>query len=199
MRFLKQFFPFIVWALAAVCIAPFVSGGAHAGHEEPQTLFQFIWALKLYWFNFLAFSTLMFLLMRNPFKRAWVSRRQSLSERISQSFSRLEESRKTLAQAEQRLASAPEERQRIKLEVERMAVDEAQNIIIAAKARSEGILRSARESAKAEKEAAERKVQNEIAAISLQMAKESLQHEITAESDRPYREAAISEVKQLLQ
>ncbi len=190
--------PLIMTLYVFPALAYAESGGAH-GEHGPATFVEFLSSIGVYWINFLVFVGLLFLGLRKPFLKYWAQRRESISKQVSEAQALLSESKKKLLDAEVRMSAVADERRQLRAEIEKEANDQAQRVIVAAKARADLTMKAARMQAEAEREAAERAVQNEIVELALGISKEKLSSEVTSQMDSQFREKVVEGIKGIIQ
>ncbi|MEZ4753725.1 MAG: ATP synthase F0 subunit B [Bdellovibrionota bacterium] len=180
--------------ITSLILAPSLALAAGAGHAEP------VFADTIpYWLHFIAYLFLIFLLLRKPLPAAWNGRRLRIEDAVLKGERELAAAKKTLADSKAKVANLQTEVTEIKETIAKETKLEVARILEESKAQAKRVADQAKSSAEAEERTAEREVQNELAAMVIERAREILKNEVNQDSDKKYRDSAVSSVNTLLQ
>lgn len=168
------------------------AGGAH--HGEPT-----FWDTKYYWVNFLLYVGLLYVLLKKPVSAGWNGRTATIAEAVNRGKLQLEKAEADLREARSRLASVDAEIAKIKSDIRRDTDLEGKQIIEDSRARAVRIVHQGKASAEAEKKALDLQLRRELAEAVLERAEAQIRRDVTAESDRGLRKAALSGMHGLVQ
>ena len=169
----------------------FAAEGHGAEHVGPS--------LSGKWAHFLAYLVIMYWLLKKPAANFWTSRRLGILESVSKGEIDIQAATKRIDEARLKLSSVEAEISRMKTELTRETEHETAQIIAEAKSRAAQILARAQTTAAAEERAAENAVRREVAEKIIASARERLEKEITDDSDKRLRGAALKGIPALVQ
>ena len=175
-------------------LVPTLAFAAGGGHGEPS-----ISDTIPYWIHFLVYLAIMTYLLKKPAISGWNSRRKNLEDLVLKGERELAAAQERLETARGKLASLDKEIEEIKDSILSDTKQEVEMILAEAKAQSERVLAQGKSSAEAEERSAEKEVQNELAAQVIERAREIIKSDVNQDSDKKYRDAAVSSVNSLLQ
>lgn len=154
--------------------------------------------LTVFWLNFVVYLMILYFLLRKPVPALWAKRRQSIEHGVRTSAQELAQAKQNLNAARQKLSNLESdiallrEEMRMEIQAEQQALEEY------GKSKSAKILARARDNYQTERRSFEQKLQHEISELALKLVRDRLSSEISAESDRTWRDAALKNVKGLV-
>lgn len=186
-------------AAAAIFIAlnvgiAFASSESHGAHHEGS-----IWDLRWYWFNFIIYAGGMYLLLRGQAVRGWAARREAIQNAVRAGEIQLENANNALAAAQKRLAMT--DSAAIHELISPIIQDgerEAKRIVEQAQKQAVRIVEQAKLSVAVEQKSHETRLRRQVARTIVARAKERIQNELNADSDRALRSAAVKNIKALV-
>ena len=176
-----------------VLAQPAFAGGGHSG--EPASILDTL----PYWYNFIPFVLILFYLLKNPFVAFYQSRRSELEDAVNAGRKEMLEAQAELKAAQEKVSSLAEDKESVRKNMMAETHQEAERIKEEAKAKVERIGTQAESAIQAETLAAENALRKELSEIVLEKAEQRLRSELTADSDKEIRQAAVSSLKSVVQ
>ncbi len=184
----------LVVAVATI-VGPIAAFAAEHGAEHVPS----IGDLKFFWLNFLVYSFGLYFITRNPIKSGWLARRAAIAEAVSAAKRETDAAHAELSAAQTKMQSLSADISKMTADLERETQRESADIVAQAKIRAERITQQSKELAEAERKSTEALIRRELVNAAIDRARERLQKEVNAQTDKPLRETALGAVQQLIQ
>lgn len=196
----KILLPVSILGSLLICSLAFASN-SHSAAQHAEALpsfFEFLAEKKIYWINFIVYVALLFFVLKKVFLKAWGTRRSAYKDAITSGQKLLEESERTLAEAQSLMASLPNEVSSLKLKMSQEAEYEAESIVRDASQRAEKIKNQASQSAAAEKRAAISQYQEKLIDMAMKNARNKVSGLISADVDSRLKNRVVASIDGLL-
>ena len=151
-----------------------------------------------FWPSFAVFLALITYLLKTPLLTFWASRRVEIEEAVSAGERELEQANKLLQESQARLAKLDDEIQTLTENISEDAQRESQKLVQEAIERSKRIANQALSSVEAERKSAEVALRQQLADYVVSQAEKRIRAEMSTDSDAQLRQAAVGEIKTLL-
>ena len=166
------------------------SGGA--GHQPS------IHDIVPFWVNFVIYIGLMTVLLRNPIKNGWASRRNRIAEEVASATSDMEAAGRELAAVEALTKNLSQEQERARLEILKQGELESSSIVSASKEKAARLAASAKDLLEGESRSAQAHFRAALVAKAVELSKAKFQTGELAARQSQYVEAAIDRAKKLV-
>ena len=166
------------------------SGGA--GHQPS------IHDIVPFWVNFVIYIGLMTVLLRNPIKNGWASRRNRIAEEVASATSDMEAAERELAAVEALTKNLSHEQERARVEILKQGELESSSIVSASKEKAARLAASAKDLLEGESRSAQAHFRAALVAKAVELSKAKFQTGELAARQSQYVEAAIDRAKKLV-
>ena len=166
------------------------SGGA--GHQPS------IHDIVPFWVNFAIYIALMTVLLRNPIKNGWASRRNRIAEEVASATSDMEAAERELAAVEALTKNLSQEQERARLEILKQGELESNSIVSTSKEKAARLAASAKDLLEGESRSAQAHFRAALVAKAVELSKAKFQTGELAARQSQYVEAAIDRAKKLV-
>ena len=166
------------------------SGGA--GHQPS------IHDIVPFWVNFAIYIALMTVLLRNPIKNGWASRRNRIAEEVASATSDMEAAERELAAVEALTKNLSHEQERARVEILKQGELESSSIVSASKEKAARLAASAKDLLEGESRSAQAHFRAALVAKAVELSKAKFQTGELAARQSQYVEAAIDRAKKLV-
>ena len=168
-----------------------VAGGG-AGHQPS------IHDIVPFWVNFVIYIGLMTVLLRNPIKNGWASRRNRIAEEVASATSDMEAAERELAAVEALTKNLSHEQERARVEILKQGELESSSIVSASKEKAARLAASAKDLLEGESRSAQAHFRAALVAKAVELSKAKFQTGELAARQSQYVEAAIDRAKKLV-
>jgi F0F1-type ATP synthase membrane subunit b/b' len=151
-----------------------------------------------FWVNFVIYIGLMTVLLRNPIKNGWASRRNRIAEEVASATSDMEAAERELAAVEALTKNLSHEQERARVEILKQGELESSSIVSASKEKAARLAASAKDLLEGESRSAQAHFRAALVAKAVELSKAKFQTGELAARQSQYVEAAIDRAKKLV-
>lgn len=176
----------------ALPVTELAFASAGAGHHPS------IHDIVPFWVNFVIYVALMTVLLRNPIKNGWASRRDRIAEEVSSSSSDMEAAERELAAVEALTKNLSQDQERARIEILKQGELEASAVISSAKEKAARLASSTKDLLEGESRSAQGRFRAALVAKAVELSKSRFQTGELAARQSVYVDAAIDRAKKLV-
>ena len=151
-----------------------------------------------FWVNFAIYLVLMTVLLRNPIKNGWSSRRSRIAEEVSSATTDMQAAERELAAVEALTKNLSQEQNRARIEILKQGELEADAVISAAKEKAVRLASQAKDLLEGETRSAQTHFRAALVAKAVELSKTRFQTGELASRQSVYVDAAIDRAKKLV-
>lgn len=151
-----------------------------------------------FWVNFVIYVVLMTVLLRNPIKNGWASRRNRIAEEVSSATADMQAAERELAAVEALTKNLSPEQERARMEILKQGELEADALISAAKDKAARLATQAKDLLEGETRSAQTHFRAALVAKAVELSKARFQTGDLSSRQSVYVDAAIDRAKKLV-